>query len=170
MAVPACSRICSWVMFVLSCAMLTSLIWLLDADRFCSVEEIESEVYWRRFCTAPSVAAMLEMLLMARVRLVRADALDRSMTVPPVAALPQLNPRPPRPLLPSMSENVAVRVSPPLAPTWKVTVPVLPAEPFSRLSPLKFEELCWRSISCVSWLTSAWMSVLSVDEFEPLLY
>ena len=69
-----------------------------------------------------------------------------------------------------MFENVAVRVSPAFAPTWKVTVPLLPAVPFSRLSPLKFEELCWRSISCVSWLTSAWMSDLSVLEFEPLLY
>src|SRR5581483_2397846 len=124
---PACSRICSWVMFVISCAMLTSLIWLLDADRFCSVEEIESEVYWRRFCTAPSVAAMLEMLLMALVRLVRAFELDRSMTVPPEAACDQLKPRPPRPPLPSMSEKLAVRVSPLFAPTWKVTVPALPA-------------------------------------------
>ena len=61
-------------------------------------------------------------------------------------------------------------MSPAFAPTWKVTVPLLPAVPFSRLSPLKFEELCWRSISCVSWLTSAWMSDLSVLEFEPLLY
>src|ERR1700760_3938899 len=134
-------------MLVISCAMLTSLIWLLDADRFCSVEEIESEVYWRRFCTAPSVAAMLEMLSIALVRLVRALALDRSMTVPPVDALFQEKPRPPRPLLPSMSENVAVRVSPALAPTWKVTVPLEPAVPFSRLSPLKLDAVRWRSIS-----------------------
>jgi hypothetical protein len=90
------------------------------------------------------------MLLMALVRLVSALVLDRSMTVPPVDALVQLKPRPPRPLLPSMFENVAVRVSPAFAPTWKVTVPLLPAVPFSRLSPLKFEELCWRSISYVS--------------------
>src|SRR5437588_9224742 len=128
-------------MLVISFAMLTSLIWLLDADRFCSVEEIESEVYWRRFCTAPSVAAMLEMLLMALVRLVSAVALDRSMTVPPVDALVQLKPRPPRPLLPSMFENVAERESPEFAPTWKVTVPLPPAVPLSRLSPLKFDEL-----------------------------
>src|ERR1700743_3009988 len=116
--------------------MLTSLIWLLDGDRLCSVAAIESEVYWRRFCTAPSVAAMLEMLLMALVRLERALDEERSMNVPPVAAWPQLKPRPPRPLLPSMFENVAVRVSPLFAPTWKVTVPVLPAGPVSRLCPL----------------------------------
>src|SRR6185437_15903297 len=112
--------------------MLTSLIWLLDADRFCSVEEIESEVYWRRFCTAPSVAAMLEMLLMALVRLVSAEAEDRSMTVPPDVALAQLKPRPPRPLLPATLENGAVRVSPAWAPTWKVTGPLPPAVPSSR--------------------------------------
>ena len=48
-AVPACSRICCWVMDVISDAMLTSLIELLDAARFVEVELIESDVYCNRF-------------------------------------------------------------------------------------------------------------------------
>src|ERR1700757_3501645 len=119
--------------------MLTSLIWLLDADRFCSVDEIASEVYWRRFWTAPSVAACVEIASIAQVRLVRAVLWLRSTTVLPA---PQLVNPAAELSVPSTLENVAVSVSAALAPTWKVTVPEPPAFPLSRLMLLKSDEVC----------------------------
>src|SRR5579875_3190563 len=108
------------------------------------------------------------MALIAELRFVSAAEELRSKTWPPVLALLQENPV--VIVVFSMFENVTDRVSPELAPTWKDTVPFEPAEPLSRLMPLKFDDDCWRSISCVSWLTSSWMSCLSVEEFVPLLY
>ncbi len=61
-------------------------------------------------------------------------------TWPPVVALVQENPA--VMVVVSMFENVTDRVSPAFAPTWNVTVPLEPAEPLSRLMPLKFDEDC----------------------------
>src|ERR1035438_1718928 len=98
-------------MLVISDAMLTSLIWLFDADRFVSVEEIESDVYCSRFWTAPRFDANVEMAVIAKSKLVSAPADARlNWCVPPAAlfVMPKLNPLPvaPRPLVPSMLANV----------------------------------------------------------------
>ena len=72
-AVPACCSTCCCVNVVISDAMLTSWMLLSDEDMFSCVVEIAVAVYWRRFWTAPRVAASDEMLLIAA-----ADVADRA--------------------------------------------------------------------------------------------
>src|ERR1700733_12092771 len=116
---------------------------LSEEDMFSCVAEIAFEVYWRRFWTAPSVAATDEMLLMAPLRRLTAGVRPRLNTAPPLAAWAQSNPVVPSPVEPSMLANDTVRVSPAAEPTWKVTpVPAAPALPSSRLMPLNSTEPC----------------------------
>src|SRR5579872_1808936 len=169
-AVPACCRICSWVIVVISEAMSTSLMRLFDADRLVSVAEMASEVYWRRFCTAPSVAARAEMLVMAVSSWVSVPVLRSNTWALEEPTFDQQKPVVPRPVAPSTSAKVVVRVSVPLAPTWKVTEPLVPAEPLSRFCPLNWTAPRWRSISLVSWSTSFWIAAWFVVDRSPLAY
>src|ERR1700760_3129547 len=117
---------------------------LSEEDMFSWVTEMAFEVYWRRFWTAPSVAAKVETLLIAA--LIRLTALvwlrSKTLVEPLTEPLPQLKPTLlSRPLVPSMFANDTVRVSPAAGPTWNVTpVPAVPAVPSRRLIPLNCTE------------------------------
>src|SRR5581483_9581867 len=119
---------------------------LSEEDMFSWVTEMAFEVYWRRFCTAPSVAAMDEMLLIAPWIRLTALVWARSKTLPPACAVAPLEPHEKpevvsRLPVPSMLPNDTVRVSPAPGPTWNFTpVPLVPAVPSRRLIPLNDTE------------------------------
>src|SRR5579859_378122 len=107
MLVPACCRICSWVILVISEAMSTSLMRLLEAERLVSVVVIASEVYCRRLWKAPRLAALVETLLIAVSRLVRAaEPCEDRLKIEPVLVQSK-----PVDIADWMSPKDAVRVS-----------------------------------------------------------
>ena len=60
---PACDRICERVKFTISAAMSVSRIRLSDADRFSIATFTELIVCSNRFCTAPSSARCVEIVV-----------------------------------------------------------------------------------------------------------
>src|ERR1700751_2998949 len=104
--------------------MLTSWMLLSDEDMFSCVVEIAVGLYWRRFWTAPRVAASDEMLLIAALIALTAPAWLRSNTLPPPEALLQVKPLTPRFDELSMSWKETVRVSLDDGPTCNVTAPL----------------------------------------------
>src|ERR1700750_270116 len=94
---------------------------LSEEDMFSWVTEMAFEVYWRRFWTAPSVAAADETLSIAVVMLSRAPVAPRLNTAVEVLTLLQLNPSA-LVRLPRTSANETASVSLLAEPTWKVTL------------------------------------------------
>src|SRR6516225_5093407 len=113
---------------------------LSEEDMFSWVTEMAFEVYCRRFCTAPRLAAMLEMLLIAVLTSVSAVVLLRSNTW--LAALLTLLQQKPAVRLPSTLANETLSVSDAPEPTWNTTLALLLAVPSSRLMPLNCEVFC----------------------------
>src|SRR5579862_7893647 len=108
---------------------------LSEEDMFSCVTEMAFEVYWRRFWTAPSVAAMVDTLLIAPWIRLTALLWLRSKTWPPAWAVaplvPHENPVVPRPAEDSTSWKETLSVSLAPGPTWKVTfAPPVLAVPF----------------------------------------
>ena len=121
----------------------------------------------RRFWVAPRVPRKLETWLMAAsitaIAALAAPALEsKSLACPEASAV--MNEAPVPSTAAFMSDMVTEMVSPPLAPTWKLSVEV----PFSRLVPLNLVSLAMSSMAETSSSSSAWAAATEAPVSPPL--